>query len=118
MQLYKYRLSIFIFFISIFALKMLVSVLPVDMNTDKYSVKSAVLDLEQEDSQEGDSKDLLKYNDYKCGDFYHSYIYTPLLQQPRIKNCFIDHSKRYVDPYHPSVPTPPPNTPAIQASLI
>jgi hypothetical protein len=26
-----------------------------------------------------------------------------------ISNSYIDHFKRHVDPFHPSVPTPPPN---------
>lgn len=117
MQLYKYRRCIFIFFLSIFMLKMAVSALPVFVYDGKGSVKSMILDLEQEHGAEDEAKDLLKYTDYKYTASQHSYIYIPLLQESGIKNSFIDHSKRYVNPYHPSVPTPPPNTPAMQASL-
>jgi hypothetical protein len=110
MQLYKYRAYIFLFFISIFTLKMISSAMPLFICLDKCTVKSFILEQEQEHGTEGDSsKDLLKYTDYKYADIHCSYIYVPLLQECGIKNCYIDHSKRYVNPYHPSVPTPPPN---------
>lgn len=68
------------------------------------------MQLEQEHSSEGDStKDSLKLIDYKLISVNYTYPYIPLLQDFGIKNCYIDHFKRYVDPYHPSVPTPPPN---------
>jgi hypothetical protein len=110
MQLYIYRLRIFLFFMTIFTLKMVVSAIPVFICLDKCNIKSILLNLDQEHSSEGDSKDLLKYVDYKSADIHHSYVYIPLLQEFGIKNCCIDHSKRYVNPYHPSVPTPPPNS--------
>jgi len=113
MQLYKYPLCIFIFFMSVFTLKMVVSAVPVFICLDKCSAKSMMLSLEQEHGSEGDSKDLLKYTDYRSADIHYSYIYIPLLQESGIRNCYIDHSKRYVNPYHPSVPTPPPNSAVI-----
>jgi len=67
------------------------------------------MQLEQEHA-EGDSfKDLLKFTDSKLISLNYCDIYIPLIQSFGIKNSFIDHFKRYVDPYHPSVPTPPPN---------
>lgn len=118
MQFYTYRLSIFIFFMSIFALKMVVSAVPVFLCLDHCCNKSIIPDLEHEHCSEGDVKDLLKYTDYRHNDFHYGYVYTPLLQESGMKNCFMDHSKRYVNPYHSSVPTPPPNSPVIQISLI
>jgi hypothetical protein len=108
MSFYKYRLYIVIAFISIFTMKMVISVAPVFSTLYK---SCFVPDPDQEHGSEGDStKDQLKFKDYRTADLHYSYVYVPLLQECGIKNCCIDHSKRHVDPYHPSVPTPPPNT--------
>jgi len=97
----KYRLVIVIAFIGIFLSKMAISAV---------SVKSVVLQLEQEHGTEDDAgKDLLKFTDYKLIDLHYNYTYTPIIHGFSIRNCYLDHFKRYVDPYHPSVPTPPPN---------
>lgn len=111
MSFYKYRLHIVIAFISIFTVKMVISAAPVFVgHIDKNTIKSVILQLEQEHSSDGDSgKSLLKFIDYKPIDFHNTYTYVPLLIDFGIRNCYIDHFKRYVDPYHPSVPTPPPN---------
>lgn len=111
MFLYQYRLSIVIAFISIFTLKMVISAAPVFACIDKDTIKSVIMQLEQEHHSEGDSsKDCLKLIDYKIIDFKYHYVYVPLLQEFGIKNCYIDHFKRYVNPYHPLVPTPPPDS--------
>lgn len=111
MFLRKYRLSIVIAFMSIFTLKMVISAAPVFYTEfDKDTIKSVILQLEQEHHSDNDSgKDLLKFIDYKPIDLHYNYTYTPLLQGFGIKNCYIDHIKRYINPFHPSVPTPPPN---------
>ncbi|MET1056802.1 MAG: hypothetical protein ABWY16_15945 [Pedobacter sp.] len=114
MQLYSYRLSIFIFFMTIFALKMVVSAVPVFLCHDNYSYKSIVLDLEEEHDSQGDVKDMLKCTDCRTTDFHYGDVYIPSIQEIGIKNCFIDHSKRYVNHYYSSVPTPPPNYAVIQ----
>jgi hypothetical protein len=106
----KYRLHIVMAFISIFTIKMLISAAPVFICIDKDTIKSVILQLEQEHGSEGDSaKDVLKLNDFKHYYLNHNYTYVPLLLDFGIRNCYIDHFKRYVNPYHPSVPTPPPN---------
>lgn len=111
MLLRKYRLAIIIAFIGIFTAKMIISVAPVFISDlDRETINAVILQLEQEHDSEGDSgKSILKYIDYKPIDFHYLYTYIPLLQIFGVKNSFIDHFKRYVDPYHPSVPTPPPN---------
>jgi len=113
MLLYRYRVFIVIAFMSIFASKMVVSAAPAFICLEKCSMKQMILDLEQEHGSEGDSKDMLKYTDYRYTDIHCHYIYVPVSLEHGIKNCYIDHSKRYVNPYHPSVPTPPPNSSAI-----
>lgn len=109
MLLYKYRFYIITFFISIFIMKMVISAMPLIICMDKSHEKSYSIDPEQEHPSEEGSKDLLKYPDYKASCVHYSYVFIPLLREFGIRNCYIDHSKRYVNPYHPSVPTPPPN---------
>ena len=113
MLLYRYRVLIVVAFMSIFTSKMAVSAAPVLFGLEKCNMKPMILDLEQEHGSEADSKDLLKYTDYRYTDIHYHYIYVPVSLEHGIRNCYIDHSKRYVKPYHPSVPTPPPNPAAI-----
>jgi hypothetical protein len=109
MLLYKYRLHLVMVLFSIFTAKLLVSAMPVCISQDRTNVKSFALELDQEHGTEGEAKELLKQLDYRIADVHCHYHYLPLLQEYGIRNSFIDHSKRYVDPYHPAVPTPPPN---------
>jgi len=106
----KYRLSIVIAFLGIFFVKMVISGAPVFFGKiDKDVMKSVIMQLELEHESDGDSgKVTVKYIDYKFN-FHFDPLYVPLVYHFNIKNCFIDHFKRYVNPYHPSVPTPPPN---------
>lgn len=110
---YKYRLHIVMAFLSIFSVKMMISAAPFFVEMDKDTMKSIIMQLEQEHHSESDlTKDSLKLIDYKLSHQNGHEPYIPLLQNFGIKNDFIDHFKRYVDPYHPSVPTPPPNSAA------
>lgn len=110
MFLRKYLLLIVTCFMSIFCAKMVISAAPVFIcYIDKATIKSVILQLEQEHSEGDSGKDLLKFMDYKVVNLSYSTIYVPLIQSFGIKNSYIDHIKRYVNPYHPSVPTPPPN---------
>lgn len=108
MLLYKYRLYIFITLLSIFTAKLFVSALPVFFCQDRMLAKSFMPGQEQEQNPEGESKDVKKGIDFRT-DLHYSYIHVPVLEEFGVKNCFIDHAKRYVDPCYPSVPTPPPN---------
>ena len=107
----KYRLLLVIAFLGIFFAKMLISGAPVFFATlDKDMMKSVIMQLEMEHESDGDStKVVLKYVDSKYN-FHYDPLYAPLLFHFNINNDFIDHNKRYVNPYHPSVPTPPPNS--------
>jgi hypothetical protein len=77
---------------------------------DQKIMNSVIMQIEVEHSAEGDSaKKALKYGDYKLIDFNSSIDHFTILSHFGIKNSFIEHHKRYFNPYHPSVPTPPPN---------
>jgi len=107
----KYRVFIVIAFLGIFSSKMIISGAPVFfVQFNKQIMNAVIMQIEQEHSSDGESgKTGLKYTDYKLVEFHHIDTYVTILVHFGIKNSFIEHYKRYVDPYHPSVPTPPPN---------
>jgi hypothetical protein len=110
MFLRKYYLLLVILFMSIFTAKMVISGAPVFFShLDKNLMNAVIMQLELENNGDDTSKDNVKFADHKL--MFHRYdlAYVPLITSKRISNSFIDHSRRYVDPYHPSVPTPPPN---------
>lgn len=109
MFLFNYRLSIVIAFVSIFSVKMLISATPIFVCIDKDTMKSVIMQLEQEHPSDGDVKDSLKLIDSKLIHQYAYDAYIPVLQDFGVKNCYIDHFKRYVNSFYPSIPTPPPN---------
>jgi hypothetical protein len=106
----KYRLIVVIAFLSIFLVKMGISAAPVFFShLDKEVMKSVIMQLEQEHESDGDSGKLLKIVEFKLINHNNTFVYIPLVYEVGIDNTFFDHNKRYVNPYHPSVPTPPPN---------
>lgn len=109
MFLRKYYLLIVVLFMSIFTSKMVISGAPVFFShLDRGLMNAVIMQLEQENNDDT-AKDNVKFADHKL--MFHRYdlTYVPLLISIGVTNSFIDHSRRYVDPYHPSVPTPPPN---------
>jgi len=110
MFLRRYRILIVMIFLNVFLAKMIISGAPVFFShIDKEIMNSVIMQIELEHSADGDAgKTKVKLCDYKV-DFHYDYCFTSILPQIGMSNSFIDHFKRYVDPYHPSVPTPPPN---------
>jgi hypothetical protein len=109
MFLRKYYLLLVILFMGIFTTKMVISGAPVFFSQlDRSLMIAVIMQLEQENNDDT-SKDNVKFADHKLMLHRYDLVYVPLLISKGIKNSFIDHSRRYVDPYHPSVPTPPPN---------
>ena len=109
MYLSKYRIHILVFFLTIFTLKVFVSALPRFNVLDATSLKYMALNMENEHSAEGDLKSSLKYLDLKYGFTHYNFVFIPYLLGFGCKNSWFDHFKRYVNSFHPSVPTPPPN---------
>lgn len=90
---------------------MLISGAPIFFSDiDREIMQSVIMQIEAEHSADGEAgKNKVKLSDYKV-DFHHDYhTIAFVLTQFGVNNSFIEHSKRYVDPFHPSVPTPPPN---------
>ncbi len=105
----KLQLYVVISFLSIFCAKMLISAAPVFLkHTDKELINSIIMQVELEHGSDSDSGKILKYVDNKIISHNH-HACVPVIFDFMLNNKFLNHSKRYVNPYHPSVPTPPPN---------
>lgn len=97
-------------FMSIFVSKMIISGAPVFLSHfDDEFMESVIMQLENEHQGDDKGKSNLKNLDYKLIVHKHDISAVSLDLDYGIPNGFIEHSRRYVDPYHPSVPTPPPN---------
>ena len=110
MFLRKYRLFIIITFLGIFSAKMMISGAPVFFDhIDKEIMNAVIMQIEVEHSSDGESgKAKVKLCDFKT-ELYNDYSFAPVSSHCGVSNSFIEHFKRYFDPFHPSVPTPPPN---------
>ena len=110
MLLRKYRLLITIAFMGIFGIKMVISGAPVIFtHLDKSLMNAVIMQLEVENTGDETQKTSFKFVEYKQLSQRFDLIYVPVVIDYGVTNSFIEHSRRYVDPYHPSVPTPPPN---------
>ncbi|SFG95065.1 hypothetical protein [Pedobacter insulae] len=110
MLLSKYRILIVLTFLGIFTAKMVISGAPVFFaHLDKDLMSAVIMQLETENNSDDPGKSNVKFGEQKLMFQRFDVNYIPQLITQGIKNSFIDHSRRYVDPYHPSVPTPPPN---------
>lgn len=96
----------------IFIAKMAISGAPLFFSSSDRELMNAVImqvELEHGNSQDT-GKDTSKLAEIKLFgldsifDRYEMPVFNIV-----IKSSFIEHYKRYVDPHHPSVPTPPPN---------
>ena len=109
MKLKKYKLFVVIAFISVFAAKMAISAAPMFFkNLDGKFMISVIMQLENENSSDDKGKSA-KYVEYKVTFQKFDLKCVYLDWDCGVPSSFIEHSRRYVDPYHPSVPTPPPN---------
>ncbi|WP_316842807.1 hypothetical protein [Pedobacter gandavensis] len=111
MSLRKYRLLIIFTFLGIFCVKMMISGAPVFFSDiQKESIQLVIMQIEVEHSADSDSgKSKVNLLDYKMIDCHYEMDFNAVLSHFGISNSYIDHFKRHVDPFHPSVPTPPPN---------
>lgn len=110
MWLRKYRVLIVIAFMGIFTSKMVISGAPVFFaHLDKCLMNAVIMQLEAENHGDDTAKGSVKFADHKLMFHRFDLTYVPLEIDYGVTSSFIEHSRRYVDPYHPSVPTPPPN---------
>jgi len=95
----------------IFMAKMGISGAPVFCaSIDKDIMNAVIMQIELEHDSGKDAKDTAKFTDFKLTELNHPiFSYEFLSSHFVLNSSFIEHFKRYVDPYHPTVPTPPPN---------
>lgn len=94
----------------IFAGKMVISGVPVIFSQlDKTLMNAVIMQLEVENNADDTQKTVVKFAEPKLLFQRYDLTYVPIILDYGVTNSFIEHSRRYVDPYHPSVPTPPPN---------
>ncbi|MDY0903416.1 hypothetical protein SOM16_00680 [Pedobacter sp. CFBP9032] len=108
----KYKYFIVCAFMFIFMAKMVISGAPVFCKCiDKDIMNAVIMQIELEhDGGKDTSKDISKFSDFKLLELNHPiFSYEFSSSHIVLKSSFIEHFKRYVDPYHPTVPTPPPN---------
>lgn len=110
MGLKKLKVFIVVLFLGIFVSKMIISAAPVFLaHIDQQFMISVIMQLENENHGDENGKSSVKFVDQKL--ITHRYeMYTVSIDLDcGVPSSFIEHSRRYVDPYYPSVPTPPPN---------
>ncbi len=106
----KYRLFIVIAFLGVFASKMVISGAPIIFSVlDKGLMNSVIMQLEVERSGDDTQKIKLTFSDQKLSLERYDLNIFYVNFDCGVSNSFIEHHGRYVDPFHPSVPTPPPN---------
>ena len=106
----RFKLSRVVAFLSIFLMKMVISVAPVfNDQFNKETIKDVIMQVELEHGSDSESGKSMKGVDIKLIDHHTSHHYLPLRYHLQVDNSYIEHIKRYVNPYHPMVPTPPPN---------
>ncbi|WP_432710279.1 hypothetical protein [Pedobacter sp.] len=105
------KISIVLAFLGIFLVKMVICVAPVFINQfDKQTINDVIMQVELEHGADTDTGKNFKVADIKLTDYLSTYHYIPLRYHFQVDNSYIEHIKRYVNPYHPMVPTPPPNS--------
>lgn len=109
MEAKRNRFLIVTIFLSIFFVKMVISVAPVFVSQiDKDVISNVIMQVEVEHGEHETGK-TMKF-DVKITDHFHvNNAYVPLRYHFDVSNSFLEHFKRYLDPFHPAVPTPPPN---------
>ena len=76
-------------------------------------MNDVIMQVEVEHGTENDSGKSVKMLDCKHGTSFHPRLLCLLRYHFYVNNSYIAHFKRYVDPFHPAVPTPPPNSAVI-----
>lgn len=103
------RFALAFIFLGIFLVKMAISGAPVVFSYfDKKFMKTVIMQLEEECKGE-DSESPVKYTDQKVLFQEIASPYMQLVITEQIADSFFEQSRRYVNPYYPFVPTPPPN---------
>jgi hypothetical protein len=104
-----YKNSVVVLFMSIFVIKMAISLAPVFLCLDNKTVSAVIMQLEHESKNEKEDpdKETLKEKKFFDENFNHLVVYRPFIVETNILHNLED--SLYQQVYHPVVPTPPPN---------
>ena len=94
---------------SIFVIKMVISIAPVFLCLDNRTVSAVIMQLEHESKNEKEDPEKETFKEKKFFDesFNHLVVYRPFIVETNILHNLED--SLYQQVYHPVVPTPPPN---------
>jgi hypothetical protein len=109
MKIRSNKIWVVVLFMTVFAIKMGISLAPVFLYLDNKTVSAVILQLEQESKTEKESpeKDLLK--EKKTFDEYDIHTISFITYITETKVLHNQENALYQQVYHPVVPTPPPN---------
>lgn len=94
---------------SIFILKMVISIAPKFLSTDSKTVKAVIMQLEHESKTEKENPDKSDFKEKKSFDenINHIIAYRAYVAETNVLHNL--ENALYKQVYHPVVPTPPPN---------
>jgi hypothetical protein len=109
MKTRSFKISVTILFMSIFLVKMVISIAPVFLCMDNKTVKAVIMQLEHESKTEKDDLEKNTFKDKKSFDenINHIIAYTAYINEVNVLHNL--ENSLYKQVYHPVVPTPPPN---------
>jgi hypothetical protein len=105
----NFKISIAVLFMSIFIVKMVISIAPVFLCLDNKTVKAVIMQLENETKSEKEDPEKNAFKEKKSFDenVNHIIAYTAYVTEERVLHNL--ENALYTQVYHPIVPTPPPN---------
>ncbi|HEY9196441.1 MAG TPA: hypothetical protein VIM77_09250 [Mucilaginibacter sp.] len=109
MKIRKFKILVVVMFMSVFTIKMAISLAPVFLYLDSKAVNAVIMQLEQESKAEKDTPDKDTFKEKKVFDEYdiHNISFITFITETKVLHN-LEHSL-YIQVYHPVVPTPPPN---------
>jgi hypothetical protein len=109
MRTRDFKISVTVLFMSIFMVKMVISIAPVFLCMDNKTVKAVIMQLENESKTEKDDLEKSSFKDKKSFDenINHIIAYTAYITETNVLHNL--ENSLYKQVYHPVVPTPPPN---------
>jgi hypothetical protein len=109
MRIRDFKILVVGMFMTIFGIKMAISVAPIFLTLDNKTVSAVILQLEQETKSEKDNAEKESFKEKKAFDEYdlHSVAFITFVAETKVL-----HNREHsllIQLYHPVVPTPPPN---------
>lgn len=109
MKARKLKLSVVVLFMSIFIIKMAISIAPAFLSLDNKAVAAVIMQLEHESKSEKEDPDKDAFKEKKVFDetYMHFVAYKTFVVETNVLHN--QEHALYTEIYHPVVPTPPPN---------